>query len=354
MTVRDPLWLSSGVDAEEARLGNSAAWTPGASAVKVQSGVRPSTGSPLKVTQTGTASGNLLVAAGQCLVQGSESATQGAYVGTVDAQYTLTYLGTYPADTNPRKDIIVARVKDSTYSGASNSFTVEVIKGTAAGSPVDPTIPDNCLALARVNLTASATTVTDAMIDDLRTYTTALGGILPCTSSSRPSYPYAGQVIYETDGDDRLMVYSGSAWVQLGSAGAMTYTPSVTATGTNPTLGTGSSRVGWYTVDSGFCTFSAVITAGSSGFSGGSGGWIISLPVAAASGAGNLALEGWAIDSSATQRYLIKGLTSSGASTAAIYSVVSGAAGQMTNVTASAPFTLAVNDIVTLSGRYPV
>lgn len=35
-----------------------------------------------------------------------------------------------------------------------------------------------------------------------------------CTSSTRPSVPYAGQVIYETD-TSRVYVYGGSSWAEI-------------------------------------------------------------------------------------------------------------------------------------------
>lgn len=37
-----------------------------------------------------------------------------------------------------------------------------------------------------------------------------------CTSSTRPTAPYEGQVIYETD-TDRLLVWNNSAWIQVSS-----------------------------------------------------------------------------------------------------------------------------------------
>lgn len=240
MTARDPLWMMNGatplVDAEEARLGNAAHWVNGSTAIKVTSGVVPATGTPLRVHQTGTASANLLVESGQAVIQGTSSATQGAYTATLDAQLTLSYLGTYPADAQPRKDIIVARINDAAYAGATASFTIEVVKGTASGSPVDPTLPASCLALARINLPASASTVADAVIDDLRVFTTAVGGLIPCTSSSRPAFPYTGMHVYETD-TGRQVIYDGSAWVT-----AKRTIPAVTATLTTnsgSTSGTG-------------------------------------------------------------------------------------------------------------------
>lgn len=241
MAARDPLWLMDGatalVDAEEARLGNSAAWETGASAVKVTSGVVPAVATPLHVHQTVTASANLLVEAGQAVIQGTTSATQGGYTATLDAQLTVTYLGTYPADAQPRKDIIIARINDKAYAGSTASFTIEVVKGTASGSPVDPALPASCIALARINLPASATTVADAVIDDLRSYTSAVGGLTVCTSTARPANVYDGFAVYETD-KDRVMIYNGSGWAEpkatIPSVTAVLASGNVTTSGTTP------------------------------------------------------------------------------------------------------------------------
>ncbi len=239
MTVRDPLVMMDGatalVDAEEFRLGLGAMWETGSTAVKVASGVVPGAGTPLRVHQTGTASANLLLEAGHAVIQGTTSGTQGAYVATNDAQVTLTYLSAFPADAQPRKDIIVARINDKAYAGSLASFTVEVVKGTASGSPVDPALPASCIPLARINLPASATTVADAVIDDLRSYVCAVGGLTVCTSSTRPANVYTGFAIFETD-KLRVMVWNGSAWAEPSKT-----IPSVSATvvaTVGPTSGT--------------------------------------------------------------------------------------------------------------------
>jgi hypothetical protein len=56
-----------------------------------------------------------------------------------------------------------------------------------------------------------------------------------CTSSTRPASPYEGQVIYETD-TDRVLVWNGTAWVDLstGKAGqsGLTLITSGTSSGT--------------------------------------------------------------------------------------------------------------------------
>jgi ribosomal protein S11 len=55
-----------------------------------------------------------------------------------------------------------------------------------------------------------------------------------CTSSTRPTAPYEGQVIYETD-TDRVLVWNGSAWyanwnTAWGTVGHVTTSPNQTVT----------------------------------------------------------------------------------------------------------------------------
>lgn len=77
-------------------------------------------------------------------------------VTEVAAQSTAAI--TAPA-TNPRSDVIyIDRV-----TGA-----VGVATGTEAASPVDPAIPDDKAPVARINLTTSTSTITNADLDDLR------------------------------------------------------------------------------------------------------------------------------------------------------------------------------------------
>lgn len=120
----------------------------------------------LAVAQSSTPAMSVQVAAGRGYVQGDDNGSQGMYHVWNDAAKTLTIAA---ADaTNPRRDIVVARVYDAYYAGATNAFALEVITGTAAASPSDPTIPNNCLPLARVAVAASATSITNANITDLR------------------------------------------------------------------------------------------------------------------------------------------------------------------------------------------
>lgn len=57
------------------------------------------------------------------------------------------------------------------------------------------------------------------------------GLVFVCTSSTRPAGPFEGQRIYETD-TDKEYVRDGSGWVEMGRAAAWTtYTPTLTQSG---------------------------------------------------------------------------------------------------------------------------
>ncbi|MEM9465300.1 MAG: hypothetical protein AAGA90_07990 [Actinomycetota bacterium] len=105
------------------------------------------------------------VAAGRALIPGTEASTQGTYF--------MEESGTSPSveasdPTNPRVDLVVARVQDSIYAGIVDDMTVEILTGTPAASPSEPVIPDNAIVLARIDVAANATEILDADITDRR------------------------------------------------------------------------------------------------------------------------------------------------------------------------------------------
>ena len=160
----------------------------------------------LKVTQSGTPAMSVSVAAGKAIVLGSETANQGQYGVWNDAAKTVTISA---ADgTNPRRDIIVARIRDSAYSGGSDTFTIEAITGTPAASPADPTIPANCLQLARVAVAAGASSIVDANITDLRVFVHTPPSVMARRlsdfsvpdSSGRVPIPFDAADLWDTDG----------------------------------------------------------------------------------------------------------------------------------------------------------
>jgi hypothetical protein len=192
------------VDAEDARHAIGALWTPGSSALNTRQGLRPGPGSPGLVAATGTPGANVTVQA----FQGGLPATRGTnnppYIVTEPAQITVPILDV-PADpSNQRNDLIIYRQLDTYYSDPSTLSGAIRVQGTPSATPADPSLaayPDY-IPLARVRVTAGATTITNAMIDDLRPgWVVALGGVLPVKSlTDRATLTHwAGFTIYRLD-----------------------------------------------------------------------------------------------------------------------------------------------------------
>lgn len=124
----------------------------------------------LLVSAQGTPNNTVSVAVGGVIIPGSSTTSQGSYYGYNPSTYTPTALGA-PDPTNPRHDLIVARVRDSNYSGVNNDWDIIPVAGTPAATPLDPTPPANSFILARVTIAASGggLTITSGMLTDLRT-----------------------------------------------------------------------------------------------------------------------------------------------------------------------------------------
>jgi hypothetical protein len=97
------------------------------------------------------------VAPGQAWVAGTQGADQGLYycLGTSTVSLAIT-----PNASNPLYALVTASVNDAAYSGnpgvTSNEWDLLVTQGTAASSPLVPTVPDNSLVLATVLVPANA------------------------------------------------------------------------------------------------------------------------------------------------------------------------------------------------------
>lgn len=107
------------------------------------------------------------VAAGRAIIQGTSIANQGSYIVRSDA---VTNVGIAAANgTNPRIDLIVARVLDKQSDGGSSySWTLQAVTGTPAASPVAPAVPASSLLLAQVAVAANAASITAANVTDMR------------------------------------------------------------------------------------------------------------------------------------------------------------------------------------------
>lgn len=109
--------------------------------------------------------------------------------------------------------------------------------------------------------------------------------VISTTSGSKPT-PNDGMVVWETDTENYVSYNASLAtWVYLGKMLTGTYTSTLTAVTTNPTLGSGGSASGRYTLFGGkFCTLRGSIVFGTSGTNAGSGQYLIALPLAASTG----------------------------------------------------------------------
>ena len=106
--------------------------------------------------------------------------------------------------------------------------------------------------------------------------------VIVCTSGTRPSSPVEGMTIYETD-TNRHVKWTGGAWEIVAATRVEGHVPSLTVvSGTNPTMGSGSSNQGHYTYMSGSIVYSFAIRFGTSGAAAGSGSYVVAIPVAGA------------------------------------------------------------------------
>lgn len=125
-----------------------------------------------QVTQTTVASSGIVISSGAVCVLGQETAFQGSYFGyNVGNDTSLTIAAT---GGSPRSDMIVVRAEDPTWSGspwggpASGQILFpRVISGVSSSATVPPG-GISAIALARIDVPASTSSITQSMIHDLR------------------------------------------------------------------------------------------------------------------------------------------------------------------------------------------
>jgi len=178
-------------------------------------GVHPAMGNNLQVTQTGSPSMAVIVKSGLASVPGTEGAKQGMYSVLNDADLTLSITAAHA--TLNRIDLVVFKVEDTAFSGAVNTSSLVVVTGTPASSPAAPTAPANSIILAQVSIVALDSSITTGEITDRRHYMSAVGGVINCTSATRPAAGIVaeGQQIYETDTDRIYITHNGgTTWTR--------------------------------------------------------------------------------------------------------------------------------------------
>ena len=167
--------------------------------------------SALAVSQSGTPAMNIKIEGGGAFIKGDTS-NQGWYHVFNDAYVTKTVSAAHAS--LARKDRVILQVRDESYNGAyTNDADVIVVTGTPNASPSEPSLAAyrDYIELALIDVPAAATTIIDSYITDRRPRFAAQGGLVPCTSSTRPSSPYEGMTIYETN-TDRVPFYDGTSW----------------------------------------------------------------------------------------------------------------------------------------------
>jgi hypothetical protein len=225
MTVRSvPIFLQAGSHpAEETRLmlGGMLGTATGSFAGGVASsdpahGVVRAT--DFAVTQNGTPNMSVNVAAGGAFIRGTLNANQGAYHVWNDGTVNLSI--TAADATNGRRDLVIAQVRDAAYSGATNDARITVVTGTAAASPVDPSLASfpNALVLARITVAAGDTAINTADITDLRTLANQSGKMPTFTTQALATIaipsPVDGQAFYlgSNTATEGPLYHNGSAF----------------------------------------------------------------------------------------------------------------------------------------------
>lgn len=192
--------------------------------------------------------------------------------------------------------------------------------------------------------------VTGAMISESNLDAVARQVLITCTSTTRPTSPDEGMSIYETD-TDRVLLWTGSAWLIVCEPW-QDYTPVLTASTTNPTLGTGSSAQARYQRQYGLVTYQGIIQFGTSGTAAGSGEYRISLPVTAQTGISfrRIGVVN-AYDSSAGDTCILTGYLASSATAEAFFSNT-WPLGTLTKLGAAQPMAWAASDEIFFTFTY--
>ncbi|WP_392838597.1 hypothetical protein [Streptomyces sp. LN500] len=127
-------------------------------------------GTDLKVTQLSTPGTSVQVGDGSGVVRGRVNAFQGTYAVRNQGAATVPIASTGGSG---RSDMLILRVEDPQYEGTLNPAVdqinyFQVISGVSSSAT---TIPDGRtgIPLARIDIPASTSTITNAMIKDIRT-----------------------------------------------------------------------------------------------------------------------------------------------------------------------------------------
>lgn len=205
----DPWYLNLRLTTPELRaIGATWSAAPAAgSLVAAEGGVLPAAGfGEFNATSNGTTSApRVAVDPGRCVVP--DTANYGwPCVWPTQQNVLLT-----PPETNPRVDLLVARVLSAAEFGDPvTGFYVESVDGVAAASPVAPAVPARALDLWSTRVNTDGTVV----LTDRRKRTRAPGGLRISTNDTARAGSHPGDLrIDPTTG--QIDGWIGGAWVPL-------------------------------------------------------------------------------------------------------------------------------------------
>lgn len=169
-------------------------------------------GNQLKVQAQGSPAMAVDVLSGQAHIPGTLGGTQGVYACTNNGTVALSITTAHA--TLPRIDIVVAKIEDTQYAGGVDAWSLAVVAGTPAASPVAPTEPANCIRLANIAVGAGVTSIVNGNITDTRFYSSAAGGVILTTSTARPAVTTLpnGQLVFESDTNRFSFNRNGTYW----------------------------------------------------------------------------------------------------------------------------------------------
>lgn len=126
----------------------------------------------LKVTQRGAgANYSVDVSAGDAAITGDANAGQGRYLVSSTAVENLVPTPV-PSPGNQRIDVVIAELRDHTEDASTfKDWRLRIVAGAPSGSPAVPATPASAIALARILIDDSTTSIVNADITDVRTFT---------------------------------------------------------------------------------------------------------------------------------------------------------------------------------------
>lgn len=231
----DATWLDGSVqfNGQELRRADSGLFVgEGSTPLGVHGGIVRHSDSSLLVTVN--ASDVITVQPGAIVIPGNSGVANGVYRSALAAADTGTL--TARNATNPRIDLVVFRALDTSVVAGHGAYTgrIEIITGTAAASPVVPTLPAMAQELARI--TVPATGGGTATVDlTYREFAAAIGGTVPVPTAARlPATPNAKWLRAVAIDTGVEYVWNSTAWVAQGALTSVTPTLDVNVSAVGP------------------------------------------------------------------------------------------------------------------------